>query len=70
MSWDIDRGPVFGNCLGQISFDGRSAHLLVQQARPYDEDAKPDFENVIEFDLAAGARSSRQQRRLNTRFSR
>ena len=60
VSWEIDRGPVFGNCLGEISFDGRSAHLLVQQARPYDEDAERDFEKVIEFDLVAGSRSTEQ----------
>ena len=60
VSWEIDRGPVFGNCLGQISFDGRAAHLLVQQARPYDEDAQPDFETVIELDLVAGSRLTEQ----------
>ena len=46
--------------LGQISFDGRSAHLLVQQTRPYDEDAQPDFEKVIELDLVAGSRVKEQ----------
>ena len=60
VSWEMDRGPVFGNCLGEISFEGRSAHLLVQQARLYDEDAGPDFETVIEFDLVAGSRSMEQ----------
>ena len=57
VSWKIDRGPVFANCLGQISFEGRSARLVVQQARPHDENAKPDFETVFEVDLAAGSRS-------------
>ncbi len=58
VSWKMDRGPVFANCLGQISFDGRSAGLVVQQARPHDENAHPDFETVIEVDLVAGSRSA------------
>jgi hypothetical protein len=57
VSWEIDRGPVFANCLGQISFDGRSAQLLVEQARPHDENARPDLDRVIELDLVAGSRS-------------
>ena len=60
VTWEVDRGPVFGNCLGQISFEGRAAHLVVQQTRPYDEDAGPELKTVIELDLVAGARSSPQ----------
>ena len=57
---EVDRGPVFGNCLGQISFEDGAAYLLVQQTRPDDEDANPDLETVIEFDLVAGSRSTPQ----------
>ena len=60
MTWEVDHGPVFGNCLGQISFEGRAAHLVVQQTRPYDEDAGPELKTVIELDLVAGARSTPQ----------
>lgn len=58
--WEIDRGPTFANCLSQISFDKRSARLLVLQARPHDENARPEFDRVIEFDLVAGSHSGPQ----------
>ena len=54
------RGPVFGHCVGPISFEGRATHTVVQQTRPYDEDAGPELKTVIELDLVAGARSSPQ----------
>jgi hypothetical protein len=57
MSWQIDLGPVFANSLGQLSFDGRAATLLVLQARPHTDNVLPAFDEVIEFDLVAGARA-------------
>jgi PhoD-like phosphatase len=58
ISWSVDLGPVFGNSLGEISFDGRAAQLCFLKARPGDEDSgRPVFDKLIDFDLAAGARS-------------
>jgi hypothetical protein len=54
--WDTDLGPVFANSLSQVSFDGRSARLLVLQSRPHVENVRPEFDRVIECDLVAGAR--------------
>jgi hypothetical protein len=53
--WKMDRGPTFANCLSQLSFDGRSAELVVLQARPHDDDAQPMLDRVIEVDLVAGS---------------
>jgi hypothetical protein len=55
VSWQIDLGPVFANCLAQLSFDGRAARLLVLQARPHEEKVQPSFDEVYEFDLVAGS---------------
>jgi hypothetical protein len=60
VTWEADRGPVFGNCLGQISFEGRAAQLVLQQTCPYNEDAGPELKKVIELDLVAGSRSTPQ----------
>ena len=57
MSWQIDVGPVFTNSLGQLSFDGRAARVLVLQARAHSDNVRPSFDEVIEFDLVAGARA-------------
>lgn len=56
-SWKIDVGPIFANCLSELSFQSRIAQLVVLQARPHVDDAKPEFDEVIEIDLVAGARS-------------
>jgi hypothetical protein len=57
-SWKIDVGPVFANSLGELSFRSRTARLVVLQALPHVDDAKPEFDEVIEVDLVAGARSA------------
>jgi hypothetical protein len=56
--WKMDRGPTFANCLSQLTFDGRSAELVVLQARPHDDDAQPLLDRVIEVDLVAGSFST------------
>jgi len=56
-SWQIDVGPVFANSLGELSFRSRDASLCILQARPHDDDAKPEFDELIEIDLVAGAHS-------------
>ena len=57
VSWKIDVGPVFANTLGELSFTSRAARLCILQARPHVDDAKPEFDDVIQIDLVAGARS-------------
>jgi hypothetical protein len=57
MSWQTDVGPVFANSLGQLSFDGRAARVLVLQARPHTDDERASLEDVIEFDLVAGSKA-------------
>lgn len=54
LQWKMDRGPVFANCLGTITFDGRQAKLLVQQTRPYDDQGVAAFETAIDADLLLG----------------
>lgn len=61
VSWGIDVGPVFANSLGQISFDGRAAQLLVLQCRPHD-DNRPEFDRVIEVDIVAGSHVAAEDR--------
>jgi hypothetical protein len=56
--WKMDCGPTFANCLSQLFFVGRSAELVVLQARPHDDDSPPTLDRVIEVDLVAGARST------------
>ena len=62
-SWRIDLGPVFANTIGQLTFEGSAARLLVLQARPHDDSASPAFDEVFEFDLVAGSRASAVKRR-------
>ena len=54
-SWKVDLGPVFANSLGQITFDGRCADLVVLQARPHADNVRPEFDNAYELDLVAGS---------------
>jgi hypothetical protein len=58
LSWRIDLGPVFANSIGELTFEGRTASLLVLQARPHDDDAPPDFDRGFELDLVAGSRAT------------
>lgn len=57
VTWRVDLGPVFANCLGQLSFDRRAATMLVLQARSHTDNERPSFDELIEFDLVAGARA-------------
>jgi len=55
VTWSIDRGPVFDNCIGELTFQGRRAGLTVYQARPLDDNGRPAFEPVFDIDLVAGS---------------
>ena len=57
VSWALDRGPVFANSLGQITFAGSGAQLVMLQARPHDDRTGPQLDHAIELDLVAGAYS-------------
>jgi len=62
ISWKVDLGPVFANCLSQISFNGRLAQLLVLQARPHVDDTPHAFDRAFELDLVAGSHASQLKR--------
>jgi len=63
VSWKVDLGPVFANTLAQITFTGRSADLVVLQARPHADDVPPQFDNAYELDLVAGSFSGKAHAR-------
>ncbi|HSB87004.1 MAG TPA: hypothetical protein VLD86_11870 [Ilumatobacteraceae bacterium] len=58
LTWKIDLGPVFANSVGELTFDDRSASLLVLQVRPHDETQAPAFDRGFELDLVAGSRAT------------
>jgi hypothetical protein len=35
--WEMTEGPIFDNCLGELTFDGASARLVQEQTRPAEE---------------------------------
>ena len=53
--WTMDRGPVFDNCIGELTFDAGHAVLSVQRTEPYEEGAGPQLTKVIDVDLVRGA---------------
>jgi len=53
MHWAVDAGPVFDNCIGELTFDDARADLSVMRALPYDADSGPQLEEVIDLDLTA-----------------
>jgi hypothetical protein len=50
LRWEMTHGPVFANVLGGATFDGRSARVLVEQARATD-DGEPELAVVIDSQL-------------------
>jgi hypothetical protein len=54
-TWSIDAGPVFDNSIGELTFNGRHARLVVRKTRAYDKAAPPAFDDAIDVDLIAGA---------------
>jgi hypothetical protein len=55
VQWAIDRGPVFDNCIGELTFDGDRAGLSMQRTEPYEEGAGPQLTEVIDVDLVLGS---------------
>ena len=51
LSWKVDEGPVFDNCLGQLIFDGASARLVQEHSCPTD-DGSAKLELLYTVDLA------------------
>jgi hypothetical protein len=45
----MTHGPEFDNTLGQITFTGRTAHFIVEQARSA-PDGTPRLDTVIDTD--------------------
>ena len=52
VSWDLDHGPVFANCVGILTFDGEAATVCLERATA-DDDGTEHLEVVFEVDLAA-----------------
>jgi len=50
VSWELDEGPVFDNCLGQLIFDDESARLIQEHSCPSD-DGSAHLELLYEIDL-------------------
>ena len=50
LTWEMTHGPVFANVLGGATFDGRSARVIVEQARATDEGGA-ELEVVIDAGL-------------------
>jgi hypothetical protein len=52
VEWDLDEGPVFDNCLGQLLVDGANA-LLVQEHSCPSNDGSAQLDLLYEVDLLA-----------------
>ena len=50
--WELDHGPVFDNCIGEITFDGDDAKLCIERA-VVGSDGDNEIEVVFEADLSA-----------------
>ncbi len=58
LRWRVDHGPVWDNCLGQLTMSGRAASVTVEQAAP-DDDGEPTLAVVFDVDLrGTGAAST------------
>jgi hypothetical protein len=51
LSWGLDHGPVFANCVGMLTFDGESATVRLERATA-DDDGAQQLEVVFDVDLA------------------
>jgi len=49
--WKLDEGPVFENCVGRLDFEGRAGVMLLEQAKPYDDQGDPELEEVFTLRL-------------------
>ncbi len=50
MAWKIDHGPVFDNCIGQLTFDGDRAQVRIESAKQVDDETtalEVVFETVL-----------------------
>jgi hypothetical protein len=53
VTWQIDQGPVFENCIGEITFDGDDAKVCIERAVVGD-DEENEIGVVFEAALSAG----------------
>jgi hypothetical protein len=56
--WQLDHGPVFDNCIGEITFDGDDADLCIERAL-VGHDGRNELDVVFDTHLSA-ARAPRQ----------
>lgn len=52
ISWDLDHGPVFANCVGILTFDGEAATVCLESATA-DDDGTERLDVVFEVDLGS-----------------
>jgi hypothetical protein len=52
VTWQLDQGPVFDNCIGEITFDGDDAKLSIERA-VVGNDGENVFELVFDAHLSA-----------------
>ena len=52
VTWQLDHGPVFDNCVGELTFEGENAKLCIERALVGDDDEN-GIEIVFEVDLTA-----------------
>ncbi len=54
VTWDFVDGPLFHNGMGELTLDGRSAHLVLERAA-HDDRGEPVLEVAAERELAVTA---------------
>ena len=52
VTWQLDNGPVFDNCIGEITFEGEQATLCIERAVVGD-DGEHEISVVFDADLSA-----------------
>ncbi len=50
LRWSIDHGPVWGNSIGLLTFEGRDARVDLEQSTPGDDD-EPTIATVHRISL-------------------
>jgi hypothetical protein len=58
VTWRLDRGPVFDNCIGELTFDGDDAMVCIERALVGD-DGENELDVVFEAQLSGSRRGTR-----------
>jgi hypothetical protein len=49
-TWEVVEGPLFGNCMAELTMRGTACDLLVESAKP-DENGNPYFDELLRAEL-------------------